>query len=121
MHEFSAVQAIVQALLTQLDREKIRRVSLVRIRRNSAFPEEILTIAFQAVTQGTPLESAQLVIETTDLLFECACGNKKPLTEYDLTGHMYLCPTCGMVSEVDGTHDLELIEVLGEALPDESF
>ena len=116
MHEFSAVQAIVEGLVGQLKRQNINHVSEIRIRRNSAFPEDVLAFAFETLVRGTPLQTARLVIDTVDLEHECVCGRKQRITMDNRTGHIYICPACGAISELGVTHDLEVIEVLIDVL-----
>ena len=112
MHEFGIVEGIVQNVLPQLDAQGVRQVTCVHFRRGSAFNEEALLQAYRATTMGTPLEGAALAIDTVNLDYVCACGYRQVITSDDLEGHMFICPRCGVVHEVDEAHDLELIEVI---------
>jgi Fe2+ or Zn2+ uptake regulation protein len=49
-----------------------------------------------------------------NLDYRCLCGYEQVITSDDLEGHMFICPQCGNVHEVDEAHDLELIEVIAE-------
>lgn len=111
-HEFGIVDALVGGLLQQLEDEKVASVALVRFRRGSAFSEDALRQAFSALAPNTPLEKARLEIETVNLDHECACGHKQVINSDDLIGHMFVCPVCGTIREVDEAHDLELLEVV---------
>ncbi len=110
MHEYALVQSFVQAMLEQLE-GKVKHVETVRFRRGSAFSEDALRQAFLALSAGTVLEGAELAIETVNLDFHCGCGHQQVITSDDLIGHMFVCPTCGIVKEIDEAHDLELIDV----------
>ncbi len=110
MHEYGIVQSLVHAVLPQLEGH-IARVEAVRFRRGSAFSEDALRQAFEALSAGTILEGAEVFIETVNLDFRCRCGHCQVITSDDLIGHMYICPSCGLVKEIDETHDLELIDL----------
>jgi len=114
MHEFGIVEGIVNNVLPQLSSAHVKHVSQIRFRRGSAFSEDALRQAYRATTLGTPLQGAELLIETLDLDYICPCGYEQVITSDDLEGHMFICPLCGNVHEVDEAHDLELIEVIAE-------
>lgn len=111
-HEFSIVESLVDNMLHQLDEADVRRVAQVRFRRGSAFSEDALRQAFSVFSQNTPLEDAKLTIETVNLTHDCECGHHQIITSDDLIGHMFVCPVCGILREVDEAHDLELLEVV---------
>jgi Zn finger protein HypA/HybF involved in hydrogenase expression len=115
MHEFGIVEGIVKGLLPQLAAQGVERVSEVHFRRGSAFSEDALRQAFAATAAGTPLEQARLKIDTVNLDYVCPCGYRQVITSDDLEGHMFICPECGAVHEVDEAHDLELVSVTAEA------
>ena len=114
MHEFGIVEGIVNGVLPQLRSANVERVSKVHFRRGSAFSEDALIQAYQATTLGTPLEGATLEIDTVNLDYVCSCGYQQVITSDDLEGHMFICPVCGHVHEVDEAHDLELVEIVAE-------
>ena len=108
MHEYAIVDSVVRGLLRRLKEEGDPAVLSVQFRRGSAFSEEALRQAFGMLSAGTPLENAALEIETVNLDFQCRCGHRQVITTDDLEGHMFVCPACGFVMEVDEAHDLEL-------------
>lgn len=114
MHEFGIVEGIVNGVLPQLHAADAYRVTKVHFRRGSAFSEDALLQAYRATTLGTPLEGAALEIDTINLDYICKCGYQTVITCDDLEGHMYICPVCGDVHEVDEAHDLELVEIIAE-------
>lgn len=114
MHEFGIVEGIVHNLLPQLEIQGFKHITQVHFRRGSAFNEDALRQAYRATTAGTPLEEAALVIDTVNLEYSCQCGYQQIITSDDLEGHMFICPQCGYIHEVDEAHDLELIEVIAE-------
>lgn len=111
-HEFGIVQSLVGDLLEQLRREAIEQVSEIHFRRGSAFSEEALQQAYTVLIPGTPLQGSKVVIETVNLNHECPCGRQRIITSDDLIGHMYVCPDCGTMREIEEAHDLELIKVV---------
>jgi Zn finger protein HypA/HybF involved in hydrogenase expression len=112
MHEFGIVQSLTNALLDQIKVEQITRVDEIHFRRGSAFSEDALRQAFAALSVGTPLENAKMVIETINLDHKCVCGHQQIITSDDLIGHMFVCPVCGTIREVDEAHDLELTQIV---------
>jgi Zn finger protein HypA/HybF involved in hydrogenase expression len=114
MHEFGIVEDIIKGVLPQLYAQHVEHVASIHFRRGSAFSEEALRQAYQATTQGTPLQDAVLWIDTVNLDYQCLCGYQQVITSDDLEGHMFICPLCGAVHEVDEAHDLELVEMLAE-------
>jgi hydrogenase nickel incorporation protein HypA/HybF len=99
-HEFGIVQSQVGELLKQLKREGIKHVAEIHFQRGSAFSEEALQQAFDVLIQGTPMQDAKVVIETINLNHECPFG------------HMFLCPVCGTIREIEEAHDLEITKVI---------
>ncbi len=114
MHEFGIVEGIVNNVLPQLQTQGVKQIAQIHFRRGSAFSEDALRQAYQATTVGTPLQGAELIIDTVNLDYKCVCGYQQIITCDDLEGHMFICPECGHVHEVDEAHDLELVEVIAE-------
>jgi len=114
MHEFSIVESLVQGVLEQMKERNITKVVSVRFKRGSAFSEEALRQAFTSLSRGTVLEGAELEIDTVNLDFTCKCGRKQVIKSDDLVGHMFICPDCGAIKEVDEAHDLELVQVVAD-------
>jgi Zn finger protein HypA/HybF involved in hydrogenase expression len=115
MHEYGVTRQILENLVAQLQREQVRRVVSVRFRRASVFSEEILQQSFEAFRPGTPLEHAQLLVDVDLHAVTCpVCGFNSVIDSHDLVGHLFVCPKCAAVQEVEGVHDLELVEVIGE-------
>jgi Zn finger protein HypA/HybF involved in hydrogenase expression len=114
MHEFAIVQSMVQELISRLEGKGIERVTEVRFRRGSAFSDDALRQSFLAASSGTILEDSTLIIDTVNTTFHCACGYTQVITSDDLIGHMFVCPTCGAVTEIEEAHDVEVVEVTVE-------
>lgn len=112
MHEVSIVQALIESIDNQLAAQSVERATSVRVRRGSTFSGDALEQAFGALSPGTRLESAALLVETLDTRFTCTnCGHSQTITSDDLVGHFFLCPACTSAQEIDEAHDLELLEV----------
>ena len=114
MHEFDVVKSLIDELLPKLQEQKVKRVTEIRFRRGSTFSEEALLQAFSALSRGTPLEGADVKVETVETRFKCQCGHEQTVTADDLIGHMFVCPQCGQAQEIDEAHDLELLEIVVE-------
>ncbi len=114
MHEFDVVKSLVDDLLPKLKERGVKKVTEIRFRRGSTFSEEALLQALAALSQGTPLEGAEVKVEVTETHFCCPCGHEQVITVDDLIGHMFVCPKCGQTHEVEEAHDLELLEIVGE-------
>ena len=110
MHEVSLAESIVSALLDMKEEQGWMSIVEVRLRIGAlrqVFPE-ILSFAFDAITPGTALEGARLVVEDVPLSFRCEeCG-----TVWDEDAA--LCPACGSMHRetVAGMElDIESVEV----------
>lgn len=114
MHEFGVTETIITRLLHQLRRDNVSKVVKVTFRRSSAFSEEVLRQTFDVLSAGTPLAGAELVVDVTVLYVTCACGYMSHINSENLVGHMFMCPECEGVREIDEAHELELIEVIAE-------
>ncbi len=111
MHEFSIVESVVENLLPAAERAGGGKVQSVRFRRGSAFSEEALRQAFEVLSLGTPLEGAEIVVETVNRMFDCpTCRHSQVVTADDLIDHLFICPGCGYVEEIEEAHDLELVD-----------
>lgn len=109
MHEFGIVEGIVTTMLGQSRARGLQQIAQVHFRRGSAFCDESLRQAFQAVTAGTEAQGAELVVDVVNLDHKCECGREQVITSDDLEGHMFICPQCGAIREIDEAHDLELV------------
>lgn len=114
MHEVSIVSAMIESLQEQLAKQNVTKVTALRLRRGSTFAEAALRQSFEALSAGTLCEGAELVVETVNRRFACGCGYTQTITSDDLVGHMFVCPGCGTVQEIDEAHDLELLDVVAE-------
>jgi Zn finger protein HypA/HybF involved in hydrogenase expression len=117
MHEFSVVEEVVAGVTARLRQEGVCRAQAIYFRRNSTFSEEALRLAFASCAAGTPLEDAEVVVETCSVTFRCPCGYTQPIAADDLQGHMAICPACGAVQEIDEAHDLLVTRVVVQEPP----
>jgi Zn finger protein HypA/HybF involved in hydrogenase expression len=114
VHEYAAVEALIDGLSRQLAGRGVRRVTTVRLRRGSAFDEAALHQAYAMLTPGTPLAGAALEVSVEDLEVACGCGHRQVITSDDLVGHLFVCPACGIPQEIENTHDLVAVEIVAE-------
>jgi Zn finger protein HypA/HybF involved in hydrogenase expression len=111
MHELAAVGALVDAVHGGIAEHQPCRVDLIRVQRGTAFLEDALLQGFEMLTQGTSLEGARLEIEVVTHMIDCPCGIERPILAEELVGHVWVCPNCGHMEEVDAEDDLSLLDV----------
>jgi hydrogenase nickel incorporation protein HypA/HybF len=110
MSEYSIVQELVEKLLSEISAKGLTLVKEIRLRKGSTFSEEPLQQAFHIMSENTPLEGAQLVIEAFNIEYKCkSCGYTQVITPDDLIGHLYICPECGADSEIDESRGLQYL------------
>ena len=115
MHEYGITQGIITELIDELRDQRISKVTRVHFRRSSAFSEEVLRQTFDALTPGTVLDGAELVVDVAVLHVTCpGCGYSARVDSENLVGHMFICPSCASMREIAEAHDLELIDVTAE-------
>jgi Zn finger protein HypA/HybF involved in hydrogenase expression len=104
---------LVADLVNECERRSAgRRVRLVRVRHASSIAEPALRQAFRMLTEGGGMADAALEAEMFDVELRCGCGFAGPLGHNDLIGaSVAVCPTCGEVSTLRRTAELELLEV----------
>ncbi len=111
MHEVAAVGELVYAVLRVIEAHQPCRVDAVRVQRGSTFAEEALAQAWRMLTEQTPLAGATLDVEVTNHVVDCACGIERTMLAEELIGHMWVCPNCNHVEEIDEHDDLTLLGV----------
>ena len=93
MHELSVAQSIVDIVLQHLPKEEDVAVKSVGLRLGAmaGIVPDSLEFCFGAITKGTPLEGAALVIEHVPLRAHCnECG-----ADADIEPTLFACPSCG--------------------------
>jgi Zn finger protein HypA/HybF involved in hydrogenase expression len=111
MHELAAVGALVDAVTSGIAAHQPCRVDVVRVQRGTAFQEDALLQGFEMLAQGTALEGARLEIEVVDHMVDCPCGIERPILAEEVVGHVWVCPNCGHLEEIDEEDDLALLDV----------
>jgi len=101
VHELSIAQGVVEIVSRHADGRRVTRVEM-RVGHLRQVVPSALEFAFGLLTEGTPLQGAELVIEDVAVVAHCrACG-----AETEMAGFPFQC-NCG-------GYDLEL--VTGEEL-----
>ncbi len=104
MHEVSVISGIANAVLKELEKYDVAKVSSIDILIGdmTMLGDEQLTFAYEVVTRGTILEGSKLNIEHEPIEVSCeACGYEGPikmLESGDYTSHkipIMSCPECG--------------------------
>lgn len=110
MHELSVAQSIVEIVNNHLPKDDRCSVKSVRLKVGElagVIPES-LSFCFTAITQGTPLQGANVDIERVPFTITCEeCRATSP-TEYGSVQ----CPACGSVkTKVASGTELQVIEI----------
>jgi Zn finger protein HypA/HybF involved in hydrogenase expression len=109
VHEVGLVAELVDAAV---DRSGGAPVTLVRVRRATTIPEDVLRQAFEMLVPGGPLEAATLEVEPFDVRLACSCGFDGALEHDDMIGpSQAICPSCSELRGIPPTAELELLEV----------
>ncbi len=101
MNELSIAYDLLKDLQQESKRHGVSRVNRVHVRMGSlcAVAPDALTIAFEAASEGTVAEGAELNIAIVPAKGRCEKCNMDFRVEMDTS--MFLCPRCG-----DIVHDL---------------
>jgi len=115
MHDYHAVEALVERLAAELDGDELERVDAVRIRASAVFSPEALQQAYELLTGETPLEGSRLEVEELPDERTCAtCGRSWLVSRDDLVGHVLVCPSCGALSGIEGGSGIEVVAVTAD-------
>ena len=118
MHEYSIVEHMLDHLQTDLRQQGIRCVKAVRVRRGGAFAAEALLQAFQMLSKDTIFADAELIVDEFSVVQTCAnCEKTQQITADDLIGHLFICPECGSLTQIDEAGGLEIVSVTVENEP----
>ena len=114
MHDYHAVETLIERLTSELEGRELGRVAEVRIRASAVFSPEALQQAYEMLTRETPLQGSRLVVEELPDERECpACGKAWLVSPDDLAGHMLVCPSCGALSTIEGGSGIEVVGIIG--------
>jgi hydrogenase nickel incorporation protein HypA/HybF len=93
MHELSIADAVVQIVSRHANGRRVTRVELKVGHLRQVVPDA-LDFAWELLTEGTPLDGAELAIEEVPAGVRCeACGG-----ESVLAGFPAICGACGSAS-----------------------
>jgi len=96
MHEFSIAESLIEIVQSVSEKEGMNPVEVVHLRigRLSGIQAEALLLAYQLVTQETPLEGSRLEIQEVEPRAVCRdCGH-----EFDFPEDFFCCcPQCDSV------------------------
>jgi hydrogenase nickel incorporation protein HypA/HybF len=107
MHELSIMQSALDQVLEKARQAGASRVHAIRLRIGalSGVVPDALQFAFEALSDGTPAQGAQLLIEDVPARFWCAtCSH-----EFEATRMFAECPDCHRPSmELRAGREMEL-------------
>jgi hydrogenase nickel incorporation protein HypA/HybF len=110
MHEFSIMESTLSLASEQARLASATRVFVLRMRvgaLSSAVPEA-LQLAFEALSPGSPLEGAELVIESVPARFFCENCRQEFVSDRMISE----CPGCQQSSrDIRGGRELELVSI----------
>ncbi len=110
MHETSLVAELVEECAR---RAHGHRVAAVLVRRANSLDAESLQALFSMLTTEGPLAGAALEAESFAVHLHCpGCGFDGEIDDDHIYGHARVCPACGLMSDDDGSAELELLDVV---------
>jgi hydrogenase nickel incorporation protein HypA/HybF len=104
MHEVSVVSTLVDAVIRELGKYKVKKVNSVTvvIGEMTNLGQEQMSFAYEIVTRNTILEGSEFIIEPEPIEVECdKCGYVGPvkvISDPDFDTHsipVLACPECG--------------------------
>ena len=111
MHELSVAQRLVELVSAELGDDPAVRVKSVRLRLGplSGVVAQALLFAYDAATEGTPMQGSALEIEEVTPAVYCAkCGKQRELASVQ----RLRCPVCrSPTPEVVRGRELEVLSV----------
>lgn len=114
MHEMMVASEVLRAAGAELERHGCRRVLRLRLRvgERSGVSAENLRFCLQTASLGTPLEGAEISVESEPFRVRCrACGEERERGALD----SWQCPACASRDlEVAGGTDLEVASMEAE-------
>jgi hydrogenase nickel incorporation protein HypA/HybF len=96
MHEMSIAQSLVSIIEQEMQKHGVTRLkkAVLRHGRLAGVVPDALSFAWDAVTPGTPLEGAELVMEEVPLVVRCrSCRLEFEPKETHVI--LAVCPGCG--------------------------
>ncbi|HGE73112.1 TPA: hydrogenase maturation nickel metallochaperone HypA [Candidatus Poribacteria bacterium] len=112
MHEISLIESIIDIVLSEMSKNNITKVSSISLKIGKMLQvmEETLRFGFEIMSQNTPLEGAEIIIENTPVIGRCKnCGN-----EFQIDDWFDSCPNCHqMCVEIISGKEMEIISFEG--------
>ncbi len=92
MHELAIAQNVLDVVLDEGHRHRLKRVTSIRIQVGAlaAVVPEALSFCFEMTSQNTIAAGARLDIETTPVVARCL----QCLETFSVENHVFLCPNC---------------------------
>lgn len=112
MHEVSIIESIINIILSEMPKHNITKVKSINLRigKMQQIVEDALRFSFSVISQNTPLEGAEIIIENTPIIGRCRnCGN-----EFEVDDWFNNCPNCeGINIEIMSGKELEITSFEG--------
>ncbi len=105
MHELGIAQSIISAVEGEVERQSLPPVTriVVRVGTLSDIVPDALIFNFEAITQATPYEQTELVVEEVQLKARCqTCDH-----QFAVENLFFICPKCNS-GQVEVTQGEEL-------------
>lgn len=112
MHEISLVESIINIVLDEIPKYNITKVTSITLKVGAMtlVVPDALRFGFQILSQDTPLEGAEIIIENVPTTGRCrACGNVFPIDDW-----FENCPKCEKMDiEIISGKEMEIINFEG--------
>lgn len=117
MHEMGIAEQLVKIAMDAIPADMADpRVAILNLKigKLASVVEHSLTFCFEIITKDTPLENAQLMIESVPVKIHCKVCHQ----EWEVDSPMFKCPDCekGEVAMISGRE----IEITSIELADET-
>ncbi|MBD3184365.1 hydrogenase maturation nickel metallochaperone HypA [Candidatus Poribacteria bacterium] len=113
MHEVSLADNIIKIIKAEMEKHGIEKVQSITLQAGEMHhvEPEALRFGFKILSQDTPLEGAELIINKVPTKAKCkACGHIFQVNDW-----MDNCPECeGVEIEIVSGRELEILEFEGE-------
>ncbi len=110
MHELSIAQNIIMIVQEELQKYEHKSLRSIRLKIGamSAIVPDSLSFCFGMITEGTELESSELIMDIVPLKGICrACKN-----EFEIENYCFECPYCQStkIKTISG-RELDIVEI----------
>lgn len=113
MHELSITEGLLKIVLDEVEKHSISRVNTVKLKIGelTGVQAAALTFCFEQLTKDTPVEGADLQIDSVPIKVKCLDCQEV----FSADDHSFFCPGCsGLHTELLSGRELYVHEIEGD-------